>query len=291
LTGTIPNIDVLDQAPLPRELDLVSEVFHRINRALPPDQSLLTVPPSCKASEAIAKMAAHGYSQLPVISNGTVLGVFSYRSFAQDAARITLKELQQQRLAPGELPVAEYLEQFEFARVTDDMIRVFDPIDRDNGILVGAPSNLLGVLTPMDFLRYLYQVASPFVTLSEIELSLRKLIRLAMDGAEIMAGAKCCLASAYGGSDNVPTVLEQMTFDNYQTFTSFEGNWVKLEPVFGSTRARVRAKLKEVGVIRNDVFHFRREITAHDRNTLLAHRAWLLSKVQLVQTTERRSEQ
>jgi hypothetical protein len=46
-----------------------------------------------------------------------------------------------------------------------------------------------------------------------------------------------------------------------------------------------------VGVIRNDVFHFRREITAHDRNTLLAHRAWLLSKVQLVQTTERRGEQ
>jgi hypothetical protein len=112
-------------------------------------------------------------------------------------------------------------------------------------------------------------------------------VRPALDSEQIVLAAQSCLASVYGGNDKVPTVLEQMTFDNYQTLVSFEENWLKLEPVFGSTRVRVRAKLKEVGAIRNDIFHFRREITAYDRKTLVAHRAWLLSKVQLAQSIGR----
>jgi predicted transcriptional regulator len=284
MVASVLKLNLLDRVtPLSRELDLVSELFHRINRVLPADQSLLTIPPTCKASEAIEMMAEHGYSQLPVVSNGTVLGVFSYRSFAQNAARADIEDLNQQRVAPGELSVGEYLEQFEFARVTDDMPKVFDPIDRDNGILVGASENLIGVLTPMDFLKYLYQIASPFVALSEIELSLRMLIRLALTSDQIVTAAKICLASAYGGTDKVPTLLERMTFDNYTALVSFKDNWMKLEPVFGSPRLRVHAKLKQLNGIRNDVFHFRREITADDRKTLIAHRAWLLSRVQLAQ--------
>jgi Transposase DDE domain group 1 len=52
------------------------------------------------------------------------------------------------------------------------MSRAFDAMDRDNGILIGTPERLVGILTPMDFLRYLYQVANPFVLVSEIELAL-----------------------------------------------------------------------------------------------------------------------
>ena len=40
---------------------------------------------------------------------------------------------------------------------------------------VGDPDRLLGILTPMDVLRYLYGVASPFVQLAEIEVGLRAL--------------------------------------------------------------------------------------------------------------------
>jgi len=76
---------------------------------------------------------------------------------------VTLDEWTRQKCSPGDLSVDEFLEQFEFARVTEEMNRVFDAMDRDNGILVGVPERLIGVLTPMDFLRYLYKVASPFV--------------------------------------------------------------------------------------------------------------------------------
>lgn len=279
MATSIPNLRVLDRSTAARELDLASELFHRINRIIPEDQAVLTILPGCKVRDAIALMRKHGYSQVPVVDNGEVLGVFSFRSFAQEAAAATLESWTKQKCAPGDLPVDEFLEQFEFARVTEEMSRVFDAMHRDNGVLVGTPERLVGILTPMDFLRYLYHVASPFVMVSEIELALRALIRIALRPDQLVAAAKRCLSSAYGGEDKVPTSLEDMTFDSYQSLISHSESWPDLEPVFGGTRTRASAKLKEVGAIRNDLFHFKREITKPDHETLAVHRNWLLSKI------------
>src|SRR5438034_237221 len=193
----IPNLRVLDRSAVAKELDIASELFHRINLIIPPNQELLSVPPTCRVRDAVALMRKHGYSQVPVVQSGEVLGVFSYRSFAKEAASATLEELDKQRCAPGDLHVDEFLEQFEFARVTEEMNRVFDAMDRDNGVLVGTPDRLIGILTPMDFLRYLYQVASPFVLVSEIELALRALIRVALSEEQIELAATRSLVSAY----------------------------------------------------------------------------------------------
>jgi CBS domain-containing protein len=232
-------------------------------------------------------MRKHGYSQVPVVDNGEVLGVFSFRSFAQEAADKTLEDWTRQRCAPGDLRVDEFLEAFEFARVTEEMSRVFDAMDRDNGILIGTPERLVGILTPMDFLRYLYRVASPFVLVSEIELALRALIRIALTQEQLVEAAKRSLASAYGGEGKVPTSLEEMTFDNYQSLVAREETWHEFEPVFGGTRTRTSAKLKEVGAIRNDLFHFKREITVQDHETLAGHRNWLLNKVKQAEAHRR----
>jgi hypothetical protein len=78
-------------------------------------------------------MQVHGYSQVPVIENGEVLGDFSFRSFAQSAANATLDDWTKQKISPGDLPMDEFFETFEFARVTEETNRVFDAMDRDNG--------------------------------------------------------------------------------------------------------------------------------------------------------------
>jgi predicted transcriptional regulator len=286
-----PSLRLLDQAAVASELDLASELFHRINRIIPPDQAVLTVPPTCLVREAIALMRKHGYSQLPVVENGEVLGVFSYRSFAQEAAASNLDDWTRQKCAPGDLRVDEFLEPFEFARVTEEMSRVFDAMDRDNGVLIGAPERLIGILTPMDFLRYLYQVASPFVMVSEIELALRALIRNALSPEQIVKAALRCLASAYKNVDDVPTRLEDMTFDNYQAMLSHGENWTEFERVFGGTRTRTSGKLKEIGAIRNDLFHFKREITVGDHQALANHRNWLLTKIKQVEARNRPGDQ
>ena len=131
----------------------------------------------------------------------------------------------------------------------------------------------------MDFLRYLYQVASPFVMVSEIELALRALIRIAMSQEEIVIAAKRCLSSVYGGEDKVPAALEDMSFDNYQSLISYGDNWTHFDAVLGGTRTRASGKLKEIKAIRNDLFHFKREITLQDHQALTDHRNWLLNKI------------
>src|SRR5687768_12806921 len=115
MPGAGPNLRVLDRSSATKELDLASELFHRINRILPANQTLLTADPSERVRDVIAKMDAHGYSQVPVVKNGEVLGVFSYRSFARAAGVATLARLNRERSAPGDLPVDEFIEEFEFA--------------------------------------------------------------------------------------------------------------------------------------------------------------------------------
>jgi len=286
MASPMVSLQILDRSTAAKELDLASELFHRINRVIPEDQKVLIIEPSYLVRDAIALMRRHGYSQIPVVQNGVVLGVFSYRSFAQGTVKTTLDEWQKQRCAPGDLWVEEFLEEFEFARVTDEMSRVFDAMDRDDGVIIGTPESLVGILTPMDFLRYLYQVASPFVMVSEIELALRALIRIALGPEQIVVAAKRCLSSVYD-EGRVPTCLEEMSFGDYQSLVSHGDNWKELESVFGGNRIRVSGKLKEVGDIRNDLFHFKREITEEDRQTLNGHRNWLLNKIKQVEARRR----
>jgi hypothetical protein len=151
----------------------------------------------------------------------------------------------QQKWAPGDLAVEECMERFEFARVTEEMRQVFDAMDRDNGVLIGSPEKPQGILTPMDFLRYLYKVASPFVMISEIELTLRALIRLAVNQEALEECAMRTLAQLYG-PEKVPTTLEAMTFDNYKAIIAHSENWPKFEAILGGSRTRVAAKLKQL---------------------------------------------
>ncbi len=287
MTDSLPNLRLLDGSAAAKELDLVSELFHRINRIIPENQSVLIVLPSCLVREAVAMMLQHGFSQVPVVQGGEVLGVFSFRSFAKGASTAALGEWIKQKCAPGDLAVDEFLEQFEFARVTEEMTQVFDAMDRDNGVLIGTPERLVGILTPMDFLRYLYRVASPFVMVSEIELAVRALIRMAMSEEEIGVAAKRCLSTVYAREGSVPTLLEDMSFDNYRSFISNGDNWKELEPVFGGTRTRAGAKLREISEIRNALFHFKREITLEDHETLAGHRNWLLNKTKQAEPRRR----
>ena len=260
-------------------LDLASELFHRINRMIPVDQEVLTIPHDCPVREALALMEEHNFSQLPVAMGGEVLGVFSHRSFARGSAKVTLGECQQQRAVPGDQTVDEFLDTFSFKQVTEEISRTFGPISQDNCLLVGAPDNLLGILTPMDFLLYLHRVAMPFVLVSEVELALRAIIRLALGEDGIPRAAQACLLSAYGLPEKIPATLEDMTFHDYQTLVTHGDTWPRFAPFLGGNQALVRGKVKISGDIRNVLFHFKRELSPDERRSLEQIREWLLLSV------------
>ena len=163
----------------------------------------------------------------------------------------------------------------EFARVTDEFERWFDALDAHSAVLVGEAHRLQGIVTPMDVLRYLYQVASPFVLVAEIELGLRALMRRAVTDEKLAECARTSLSTGYA-PEKVPIALEDMNFHDYVQIIGDGRHWLLFEPVFRSTRERTRAKLEEMNELRNGVFHFRKS-SVEDHERLAAFRGWVLT--------------
>ena len=258
----------------------VTGLFHRLNSVLPTDQTLISVLPETPVQEALAVLGKHGFSQCPVIVGQQVLGLFSYRSFSQAVIKLS-SDAKNQRFNPREMFVEDCIDRPTYARVTDEFRAWFDAIDKQDAVLVGDPNRLQGIVTAMDILRYLYSVASPFVLIAEIELSLRGLIRLAVDSDELVACARNCLKHYPEGK--LPTDLEHMTFNDYVQIIGDGRNWNYFQPIFKGDRLRTRTKLERAGELRNDVFHFRREITVQDYEELSALRDWMLLKATAVE--------
>ncbi len=261
--------------------------FHQINRVIPKDQDLFHLEPQRTARDAIAQLREREYSQAPVVSNGIVIGVFSFRSFAKEVGELELPDWNQRKCAPGDLEVRDCMEDFQFARVTDELSSTFEALDRDNGVLVGAPDGLIGILTPMDVLRYFHEIASPFVLMSEIETALRRLIRQVLTDEQIAEAAAECLATVYSKAA-LPAALEAMTFGDYETLVGYGKIWPQLQTVFGSNRIHTKARLKDIGSIRNELLHFRREAGSQIHRQLSMHRSWCLSRVKMVEALRRK---
>ena len=253
----------------------ITELFHRINRLLPDSQKVLTVPGEMLASEALEIMKKHRYSQVPVVVGTEVLGLFSYRSFSEAVLAISTGKGNLKNTF-SDLIVEECLEKPEFARVTDEFKYWFDTLDKQDAVLVGEPHRLQGIVTPMDVLRYLYYVASPFVLVAEIELCLRALMRCVVSDEKLAECAETSLTECYA-PERLPRILEEMTFHDYVQIIRDGRHWPLFEPVFKGSRERTRAKLESMGELRNSVFHFR-EINVEDHERLVALRDWMLTR-------------
>jgi predicted transcriptional regulator len=276
----LKGLRLLGDPPLPAELRLVEEVFHRINKILPDTQEMLEFPPEMPARDAVAKLLRLHYTQAPVVQSGRVVGMFSLRSFAHEAASGGREHWSQLKCAPGDLPVEEFLEQQPFVSINDELKTVFDLLDKHDAALVGSEERIVGILTPMDVVGYLYRVASPFVLISEIELALRGLVRSVLDEESIR---NCLLCALVNTNNNPPENLENTTFDQLLSLVCHGDNWTNHFATLGGNRALFRARLVRVRDIRNDLFHFKRGATVEDHQYLSEVRDWILARVKRIE--------
>ena len=176
------------------ESDRLSGHFHVVNRILPEDQVVTSVPPDTKAGDALKLMEEHGFSQIPVVEGDSVLGLFSYRAFALEVANST-----SHKLDPTSLSVEEFLahDTPQYASLDDEFRGIISIIDTKDAVIVSGPENLVAILTPMDVLRYLYSVANVFVLLEEIEFTVRALIMEALTDPDMFSA---CVTKALSES-------------------------------------------------------------------------------------------
>lgn len=154
----------------------VTELFHRVSKLVPEAQELLTVPPDPPAGKALELMLKHNHSQLPVVSGDDVLGAFSFRSYARGALDVRGRELMRWTCRS-----TSSSKSCRLVQVTAELHSILDALDADDAVLVGRPDHLGGIVTAVDLLRYLYDLAEQFVQLQEIEQGLRSVIMRAVD--------------------------------------------------------------------------------------------------------------
>lgn len=261
-----------------REQIGVADIFHRINRILPADQDVVTVAPDTPVRRALETMQKRAFSQLPVSEGPEVVGVFSYRSLAARLGSIDAKKHN-----PLDVYVEETMDIADptwFVHVNSELSHVLDALERRDAVLVGEPRRLQGIVTTMDVLRYLDLVSGRFVMLGEIEMSIRALLRSAMSEEDIASAAELVLQ--HYEAEKRPKCLEEMTFSDYVQVIGDGRLWDKCRHAFGGDRDRTRVKLKAIADIRNDVFHFRREMNSDDDRRLRDGRDWLLMRARVL---------
>ena len=260
---------------------VLGEIFQRVTQLLPQDQGLLRIDAGTSALEALRKLGHHSYSQAPVMRGELCLGVFSYRSFARAVAAFP-----DARSSVGSVSVEDCLERLPYVRLEDNIEDIFDQLDRYDAVLVGEPARLLALVAPMDALYYLYGLANGYVLMRQIELAIRHVIRISTDAGSL---ADCIAASIeqkyVKQGRHAPQRLEDMDFSDVSSLITGGKTRHHFTPVLGENHDLVKARLAPLASIRNDLFHFRRPVSAEEYETLAITRNWLLLRIELSETS------
>jgi CBS domain-containing protein len=247
--------------------------------------------------------------------SGKVIGVFTWKSFGRFMGEIhTLgKDLSTLNVSATDLEKPRFIDPDEYVDTAVNW-REFDYV------LVGSAQRVIGVLTVSDVLGRLNDFAEAFVLISEIEHSIRDLIKeiyseeelagllesfstktgdleeYASKGLEtVLEGTKPKLEADWqirairqaikvfkksSGNRNV-TSIKDLSFSQYTEAICNRDNWPRFEPFFQSERDIMQIKFSKINDLRNIVFHFRRGIKAIDTDKLRRFRNMLSANHEL----------
>lgn len=74
-----------------------------------------------------------------------------------------------------------------------------------------------------------------------------------------------------------------MTLSDYVAIIGFGSTWEQFKKAFGENRTLVNTRLKPLPDLRNAVFHFKREITIEEYDSLRDVRDWLLKRTRKIE--------
>ena len=233
----------------------------------------VTVTPETHAIDALRIMLEKRYTQLPVIDDASVRGVFSLWSLASYLGSGHGPPI-------AELLVEDVMGSLPQVTVNTSVYEVLDNLEDHEAVLVMSPSGLQAIATSWDVLQYFFGVARPYVLLQEIELGLRLAIDAVIPVTEIEGSIQASVAKAYRAKGQTPpTSLEEFAFEDYKTLITSRDNWPRFLPLLRSSKPFVGARLERVRQIRNLVFHFRADLTVVDYEDLVSVRQWLLDRM------------
>ncbi len=246
--------------------------YMHVSQLVPLDQKVISIPHDGRVREALNLMRSHCFDQLPVqADDGSVVGLFSYRSFA-----IHLEKFRASDDALSKL-VGDLADEPFFVRPTENLSNVIEKIKTEGAVLIGSEQDLYAVATTGDLSDFIWKVSQPFILIGDIEMTLRRIMNASCPAAELPLAISRALQKSVAS-------LEELTMGELLYV-------LKNGPNFGQYfKARfhdmnfMSQTLDPVLAIRNRVFHFLGEPSDDDLEKLRAARGWLDRKWRATRT-------
>lgn len=220
--------------------------------------------------DALAIMIEHDFSQLPVIDDhGNLLGIISDQALAH-----MMYHLDAASNMPT-LPVGPWVIPAETLPPDHDLVEAVDRLNKTYSIVVVEGRKPVGILTYYDTTHFFREFSEGLILVRDIELTLRQYIEGVFTSEHAMKEA---LRIAFGpdrrDSSRPARVYDEMTLrEHVQLIVSGE-NWPKFESIFGPKDTFERL-MKPVIKTRNQIAHFREQITKVQINGLKRAVTWL----------------
>lgn len=218
---------------------------------------IATVPSSATLQTAIDEMFDNQYDQLGVERDGDLIGMVSFRSITR-AIKVATRVADSDGFNDRAVEIAVE-EPTAVVQPDDDLFTLFDLLADHLYVLVASPDETYHIITDWDLHHFLQAELEDFLLIAEIESAIRALFRRAYP--DDLADR---LTDTFTDMDEVrtPASIDDCSFIHYRIFLSKHND--DFAHYFGEEPAFARSLLKEVGEIRNQLFHFRSTGTSDD---------------------------
>ena len=235
-------------------------------------------------SKALSLMIEHDYSQLPVVSSeekakdmivNTAEGMVTNESILRGIRNFEAKI--------EELKVRDVMISAPIYSYDDDLFDILDRLKDSNAVLItediGLGEDLVGIVTSYDATEYFRNRTEDMMRVEDIELIIKDFILASYtdktgDVDESSLREVIALLTEYKKTDKALN-LDDLTLSDYINLLLYKTTWPFLQSVFSVKREFVMQLLQGVRKIRNELAHFRGDITAVQRDRLKFASEWL----------------
>lgn len=232
--------------------------------------------------DAINQMVEHEYSQLPVIDkDNRPLGMITYESIIRAMRSFDVKL--------DCLHVRDCVIDATDQYIEDDYFDLFNKLQKSNAVLIIDPGGYLAdIVTTYDTATFFRSRSEELMHLEDIEYTLKELILKAYTNSdgEIDQEKLSKAIERISGSRNEQNAspklkaFESLTLGEYFSLITFNDTWDFFEPILKIPRKVIIPMCEQIKATRNDLAHFRNEISSQARDQLRYFADWLISHFQ-----------
>lgn len=223
------------------QLKIISDPTYRISRLKAANILIISVNPDSLLTEAITKMIAEDFSQLPVMQkpNRDIKGYISWKVISLNLHKIT-----------PETRVRDIMDKMTPIVTNNHSLFSIIPeiIKNDFVIVKNEKEEITGIITSIDLGLQFRQLSEPFLLIGEIENHIRNYLKNL--STEDLQSAK-----NPNDPDRIIEDVSNLTFGEYVRLLQNPGIWEKVQ--IPTVNKEIFCKyLDEIRDFRNDIMHF-----------------------------------